>query len=312
MNFFDSYRSVLFTMAAHNGGLGQGGLLISHPDIFLEAKGAFFAYPVEEGAAITALSGIDLAVRRGEYVALIGPNGSGKTTLLKLFNALLKPSAGEVLVGGLSTAGECNLPAIRRQCGMIFQNPDNQLVATTVEEDVAFGLENQALPPLEIRSRVAEALQLLGLSELAQHPPHLLSGGEKQRVAIAGILAMRPRCLLMDEPTAMLDPGGQREVLDAVHRLNREQGITVIHVTHFPAEAALAGRVVILDRGRVAAQGPPVEVLTDLPLLHELGLSGTVVTELAALLREDGLKLPRELLHGRELIEHLCSSRLKI
>ncbi len=286
--------------------------MISHPEIILEAKGVHFAYPGEAGEAAAALSGIELAVRRGEYVALIGPNGSGKTTLLKHFNALLKPSAGEVLVGGLSTAAESNLPAIRRQCGMIFQNPDNQLVATTVEEDVAFGLENQALPPAEIRGRVSEALRLLGLSELAQHPPHLLSGGEKQRVAIAGILAMRPRCLLMDEPTAMLDPGGQSEVLDCVRRLNREQGITVIHVTHCPAEAARAGRVVILDRGRVAAQGPPAEVLTDLPLLHGLGLSGTAATELAALLREDGFKLPRELLHGWELIEHLCSSGPKI
>jgi energy-coupling factor transport system ATP-binding protein len=286
------------------------GLTIENHETILEAKGVRFVYPGdgEDNAGVEALAGIDLAIRQGEYVALIGPNGSGKTTLLKHFNALLKPSAGAVLVGGLNTADEANLPAIRRQCGMIFQNPDNQLVATTVEEDVAFGLENYALPPAEIRRRVAESLHLLGLSELAQHPPHLLSGGEKQRVAIAGILAMRPRCLLMDEPTAMLDPGGQKEVLETVRRLNSGTGITVLHVTHFPAEAALAGRVVIMHRGRVAAQGPPARVLTDLPLLHGLGLRGTVAAELAALLREDGLRLSRELLHDWELIEQLCSS----
>lgn len=241
-------------------------------------------------------------------MAVIGPNGSGKTTLLKHFNALLTPAAGEVLVGGLSTSTEENLTEIRRRCGMIFQNPDNQLVATTVEEDVAFGLENQALPPEEIRNRVSEVMELLGLSGLAQHPPHLLSGGEKQRVAIAGILAMRPRCLLMDEPTAMLDPAGKEEVLTMVRRLNREQGITVVHVTHFPEEAAQAGRVLVLHRGRLVEDGPPSRVMTGLSFLHRLGLRGTLGTELAALLREDGFVLPPGLLHSWELVESLCSS----
>lgn len=276
--------------------------------VILEAREVKYSYPESGGDAAPALDGISLTVARGEYVAIIGPNGSGKTTLLKHFNALLKPSAGEVLVGGLSTAGEENLAEIRRMCGMIFQNPDNQLVATTVEEDVAFGLENLTLPPAEIRVRVDEVLRLLDLAELARHPPHLLSGGEKQRTAIAGVLAMRPLCLLMDEPTAMLDPAGKREVLEAVHRLNREQGVSVLHVTHFPGEAAQAGRVVVLNRGVVVADGPPARVLADLSLLHALGLRGTAAAELAALLRADGFNLPAGLVHDRELVEEICSS----
>lgn len=276
--------------------------------VILEAREVKYSYPESGGDAAPALDGISLTVARGDYVAIIGPNGSGKTTLLKHFNALLKPSAGEVLVGGLSTAGEENLAEIRRMCGMIFQNPDNQLVATTVEEDVAFGLENLTLPPAEIRVRVDEVLRLLDLAELARHPPHLLSGGEKQRTAIAGVLAMRPLCLLMDEPTAMLDPAGKREVLEAVHRLNREQGVSVLHVTHFPGEAAQAGRVVVLNRGVVVADGPPARVLADLSLLHALGLRGTAAAELAALLRADGFNLPAGLVHDRELVEEICSS----
>lgn len=276
--------------------------------VVLEAREVEYSYPESGGDAAPALAGISLTVARGEYVAVIGPNGSGKTTLLKHFNALLKPSSGEVLVGGLSTAGEENLAEIRRMCGMIFQNPDNQLVATTVEEDVAFGLENLALPSAEIRARVDEALRLLELADLARHPPHLLSGGEKQRTAIAGVLAMRPLCLLMDEPTAMLDPAGKREVLETVHRLNREQGVSVLHVTHFPDEAARAGRVVVLHRGGVVADGPPARVLADLSLLHALGLRGTAAAELAALLRADGFDLPAVLVHDRELVEEICSS----
>lgn len=257
----------------------------------------------EEGTP--ALEGIDLVINRGEYVALVGANGSGKTTLLKHFNALLTPTRGEVLVGGLSTALEENYPAIRRQCGMIFQNPDNQIVATTVEEDVAFGLENYAVEPGEMRHRVAETLKLLGLSDLARRPPHHLSGGQKQRVAIAGILALQPSCILMDEPTAMLDRSGRREVLSTVTRLNRDAGITVIHVTHFPDEAALAKRVLVLHRGRIAADGPPEEVLSNLDLLHTLGLEGTPAAEAAALLRAGGLALPPHTYRLEELLDYL-------
>lgn len=281
--------------------------MVGRPEIIIETKAVDFSYPGEEDGSFPALSGIDMAVKRGEYLALIGPNGSGKTTLLKLFNALLTPTSGEVLVEGFSTIDEENLPWIRRRCGMIFQNPDNQLVATTVEEDVAFGLENLALPPNEIRLKVAEVARLLGLEGLLKQPPHMLSGGEKQRVAIAGVLAMQPACILMDEPTAMLDPAGRRDVNKTVHELNRSRGLAVVHVTHFPEEAAAADRVIILNQGRLTAEGPPREVLTDLKTLHKLGLQGTAAIELASLLRNDGLNLPPQLLHSRELVESLCS-----
>lgn len=288
----------------------RGVQTINAAEKMLEVKGVSFEYPGERQPT-AAIKEVNLAVGEGEYVALIGPNGSGKTTLLKLFNALLLPTAGEVLVGGLSTSRQENLPSIRRACGMIFPNPDNHLVATTVEEDIAFGLENAAIPPEEIRAKVDEVLALLELRELASYPPHLLSGGQKQRVAIAGLLAMSPRCLLMDEPTAMLDPAGRREVLHTVHTLNREMKVTVIHVTHDPEEAALAGRVLLLDRGILIKDGTPASVQSDLSLLHRLGLRGTMAAELAALLRQDGLALPRELLHGRELVDFLCESSWK-
>lgn len=276
------------------------------PSILLETKKLSFTYPGQPESAPPALVEIDLQVYAGEYIALIGANGSGKTTLLKQFNALLRPTAGEVFVANASTADEEVVPEIRSLCGMIFQNPDNQIVGATVEEDVAFALENQAVPPAEIRRRVAAALDLLGISHLAGFPPHLLSGGEKQKVALAGLLAAGPRCLLLDEPTAALDPAGQAVLIETVHRLNREEGITVIHITHFPEEAALAGRVLLLDRGRLLKEGPPAEILTDLPLLRRLGLRTTAAGELAALLREDGFPLPEGILHDRELAEQLC------
>jgi energy-coupling factor transport system ATP-binding protein len=274
----------------------------------IEARALVYRYSGEGQDSIPAVCGIDLTVRRGEYLALIGPNGSGKTTLLKLFNALLAPSTGEVLVEGISTFEEDKLPLIRRTCGMIFQNPDNQIVATTVEEDIAFGLENLALPSPEIKKRVAQVAALLGLEKLLQKSPHMLSGGEKQRVAIGGVLAMQPLCILMDEPTAMLDPGGRSDVLKTVQMLNREQGLAVVHVTHCPEEAASADRVVVLNQGGLIREGPPEEILTDLSFLHKLGLEGTAAAELAALLREDGFRLPARLLHRQELIDSLCTS----
>lgn len=283
----------------------------------LQARGLSFQYPPDAPApgkkgkdkAPFVLAGIDLEIAAGEYVAIIGANGSGKTTLLKHFNALLLPTRGEVLVGGLSTAREDDRPAIRRRCGMIFQNPDNQLVATTVEEDIAFGLENYAVEPGEMRRRVGAAMRLLDLTPLAHRPPHHLSGGQKQRVAIAGVLALQPSCLLMDEPTAMLDHRGRREVLAAVNRLNREMGLTIVHVTHFPEEAALAGRVLVLHRGRVVVDGPPDEVLSSLPLLHSLGLEGTPAAEIAAPLRQYGLALPPYLYRLDDLIACLSHAR---
>lgn len=281
----------------------------SQPEIIIEAKAVDYHYAgEEEGSSYPALAGLDLQIREGEYIALIGSNGSGKTTLLKLFNALLVPSNGEVLVEGISTVEPDHVPHIHRTCGMIFQNPDNQLVATTVEEDIAFGLENLALPSAEIRQRVTTVAQRLGLEHLLLHPPHLLSGGEKQRVAIAGVLVMHPKCILMDEPTAMLDPAGRREVLETVADLNKREGLAVVHVTHFPEEAARAGRVIVLDGGTIVGDGTPQEILTNLKLLHRHSLQGTAAVELASVLRGDGFDLPLQTLDNRELVKSICSS----
>lgn len=277
----------------------------------IEARAASFHYPGEEGDSSPALTGIDLTVWRGEYVVLIGPNGSGKTTLLKMFNALLLPTSGIVLVDGVNTAEDDAAATVRRTCGMVFQNPDNQLVAATVEEDIAFGLENRAIPPSELKVKVRAVSKALGLETLMKQPPHLLSGGEKQRVAIAGILAMEPLCMLMDEPTAMLDPGARASVIATVQRLNRDLKLGVVHVTHSPGEAAMADRIVVLDRGRVVSEGPPAMILSNLELLHRIGLQGTVASELAALLRGDGFVLPDRIIHSRELVDSLCLSEWK-
>lgn len=285
--------------------------MTSRSQVMIEAKNLAYYYRGEDDKPFPALSGINLAVHRGEYLALVGPNGSGKTTLLKLFNALLAPSEGEVLVEGISTVDEEKISEVRRYCGMIFQNPDNQLVATTVEEDIAFGLENLALPSAEIQKRVSETASLLGLEHLLRQPPHLLSGGEKQRVAIAGVLAMQPHCILMDEPTAMLDPAGSRDVIDTVRELNRKFNLAVVHVTHFPEEAACADRVIVLSQGEIVSQGRPEEVLSATFLLHSLGLKGTAAAELAALLRKDGFELPPQLIYSRELVSSLCSLERK-
>lgn len=272
----------------------------------LETKKLTFVYPEQPKGSPPALDKIDLKIDEGEHIALMGANGSGKSTLLKQLNALLLPTAGEVLVKGLSTAMEEHKTQIRALCGMIFQNPDNQIVGTTVEEDVAFGLENRAVAPPEIRRRVSAALKLLGIAHLGSSPPHLLSGGEKQRVALAGLLALKPRCLLLDEPTAMLDPAGQALFLETVRRLNREEGITVIQATHHPEEAVPADQILILEKGCLLKEGPPSEILTDLPLLRSLGLGTTAAGELAYLLRRDGMPLPRGIVDNGELARQIC------
>lgn len=254
---------------------------------------------------VVALAGLELEVRRGEMVAVIGPNGSGKSSLARHCNALLLPTEGEVRVKGMDTRDPRYLWDIRRTVGMVFQNPDNQLVATVVEEDVAFGPENLGLPPAEIRRRVDEALEAVELTALATREPHHLSGGQKQRVAIAGILAMRPECLVLDEPTAMLDPASRREVMRTLRKLNAE-GITVILITHYMEEAAEADRVIVLDRGQVALQGSPREVFAQVERLRELDLSVPEITELAHLLRQDGFDLPPGVLTAGELVEALC------
>ena len=246
------------------------------------------------------LQGVDLEVKKGSFVALLGHNGCGKSTLAKHFNALLLPSGGRVLVDGLDTAAAENTYPVRRMVGMVLQNPDNQLVSTIVEEDVAFGPENLGLPPETIRERVDEALRAVDMWEYRDHSPHKLSGGQKQRIAIAGVLAMHPDCIVLDEPTAMLDPRGRREVLDTVCRLNREQGMTVVLITHYMEEAAMADRVVVMDEGKVLTDGTPQVVFANGDLLRSVGLDVPQPTALCAALRARGVDLPSDILTPEE------------
>ncbi|HEY6102279.1 MAG TPA: energy-coupling factor transporter ATPase [bacterium] len=249
---------------------------------------------------VVALDGISLTVERGEFLAIVGGNGSGKSTLAKHLNALLLPTSGEVWVDGLDTRNRAAVWDIRQRVGMVFQNPDNQLVATVVEEDVAFGPENLGVPPVEIALRVEAALQAVDMAEYRRHAPHLLSGGQKQRVAIAGVLAMRPQCLVLDEATTMLDPEGRREVLETVRRLNAS-GVTVINITHTMEEAALARRIVALQGGRIGLQGPPTAVFAQPGMLEGMGLTLPVIPALARALRQDGVPLPDGILSADEL-----------
>jgi energy-coupling factor transport system ATP-binding protein len=251
------------------------------------------------------LDDIDLNIERGEFVAILGHNGSGKSTLAKHFNAMLLPSGGRVLVSGRDTADQNELYEIRRMVGMVLQNPDNQIVSTIVEEDVAFGPENLGVEPSEIRRRVDEALKAVGMLEYREHAPHKLSGGQKQRVAIAGVLAMQPECIVLDEPTSMLDPQGRKEVLDTISRLNRERGITIVLITHFMEEAVLADRVVVLENGRILLQGPPREVFSDIERLRQVGLDVPQPAELCHQLRRAGVPLPEDVLTAEECVEAL-------
>lgn len=266
-----------------------------------------FAYPAAHQEQLRlALNGVSLTVRRGEFVAVLGMNGSGKSTLARHLNALLLPREGSVLVDGMDTRAAEHLWQIRDRVGMVFQNPDNQIVAAVVEEDVAFGPENQGCPPDEIRRRVAEALEAVGMSHMRERAPHLLSGGQKQRVGIAGALALRPACLVLDEPTAMLDPSGRAEVVEVVQRLNRELGMGVIWITHFMEEAALADRVVVMAEGKVQLEGPPRQVFTQPARLRELRLDVPPAVAAAERLRTQGLALPASILTMEELVDALC------
>jgi energy-coupling factor transport system ATP-binding protein len=264
------------------------------------------AYRLGGGEHVAALQGVDLAIEAGEFVALVGPNGSGKSTLARHLNALLLPAAGQVWVDGMLTSDPRHLWEIRRRVGMVFQNPDNQLVASTVEEDVAFGPENQGLSPAEIRERVDKALAVAGLQDYGAHPPHRLSGGQKQLLAIAGALAARPACVVLDEPASMLDPPGRRQVLAAVRRLNAREGITVVLVTQSMEEAAVAGRVLAMHEGRIVMDGTPEEVFEQEGRLRSLGLEPPLAVEVAHRLRERGLRLPAGLLTVDALVEALC------
>ena len=252
-----------------------------------------YTYPGDE---FETLHGIDLEIKEGSFVAVLGHNGSGKSTLAKLMNAILLPSSGKVYVDGIDTSDEARLLDVRRTVGMVFQNPDNQIVANVVEDDVAFAPENLGVEPAEIRRRVDEALRTVGMYEYRLHAPHLLSGGQKQRVAIAGVLAMQPRCVVLDEPTAMLDPVGRREVVATVTRLCREKGMTVMLITHHMAECIGADRLIVMSEGRIVADGTPREVFSRAELLRSEGLAVPATTELIYELRRDGFELPLDAL----------------
>jgi energy-coupling factor transport system ATP-binding protein len=264
-----------------------------------------------------ALDGIDLTVLKGQMIVILGHNGSGKSTFAKMLNALLKPTSGSLWVDGIDTQDDENLWTVRQTAGMIFQNPDNQMIASIVEEDVAFGPENLGVDPADIRKRVDESLQAVGMEEYAQSSPTHMSGGQKQRIAIAGILAMKPELIVLDEPTAMLDPRGRREVMRTLKRLNQEEKITIIHITHYMEEAVMADWLYVIDQGKIALAGTPREVFSQVDKMRSLGLDVPPVTELAhelqdpkilELLQKKGIAVPKDVLSVEEMVEALCRS----
>ncbi|WP_209344832.1 energy-coupling factor transporter ATPase [Flavonifractor sp. AGMB03687] len=271
----------------------------------LETKDLHFRYDEEEGPSPVVLDGVDLQIEEGTFVAVLGHNGSGKSTLAKHMNAILLPSGGKVYVNGMDTADEDKLLDIRRTVGMVFQNPDNQIVANVVEEDVAFAPENLGVEPSEIRRRVDDALKAVGMYEYREHAPHLLSGGQKQRVAIAGVIAMQPRCIVLDEPTAMLDPIGRAEVLKTIKQLNRTSGVTVVLITHHMDEAAQADRLVVMSKGKVIADGAPGAVFQQVEELKAVGLTVPETTELLWELRKAGLDVSLDALSDEECAQEL-------
>ena len=264
-----------------------------------------FSYTTAEGVAPVVLDGVTLGIEEGSFVAVLGHNGSGKSTLAKHMNAILLPSGGTVYVDGIDTADDERLMDIRRTVGMVFQNPDNQIVANVVEEDVAFAPENLGVPPEEIRRRVDDALKAVGMYEFREHAPHLLSGGQKQRIAIAGVIAMQPRCIVLDEPTAMLDPIGRADVLRTIKTLNRERGVTVVLITHHMDEAAQADRLVVMAKGKVVADGTPKEVFSDVEGLKAVGLTVPQTTQLLWELRQAGWDVPLDTLSDEECAQTL-------
>lgn len=272
----------------------------------ISIKNLSFKYDYEDENAIQILKDINLEIKEGEFLALLGHNGSGKSTLAKLINGLLLPGQGDVLVDGMNTKDEDEIWDIRRTAGMVFQNPDNQLVATIVEDEVAFGPENMGVEPSEIRRRVDKALEDVGMSDYKKNAPHLLSGGQKQRVAIAGILAMSPKYIILDEPTAMLDPSGRREVIDTLVKLNKEEGKTIILITHYMEEAAISDRVVVMEDGNMVLSGTPREVFSQVDKIKGLGLDVPQVTELAYELKKDGLEISTEVLNIEEMVKEIC------
>ena len=274
----------------------------------IDTKELTFSYPADEGDfSLPVFEKLNLSIDAGSFVAILGHNGCGKSTLAKQFNAVLLPEGGSVYVFGMDTADEDLLLDIRRTVGMVFQNPDNQMVANVVEEDVAFAPENLGVEPAEIRRRVDEALKTVGMYEFRMHAPHLLSGGQKQRIAIAGVIAMRPKCIVLDEPTAMLDPHGREEVISTIERLNKESGITVILITHHMTEACRADRVIVMQEGKILTDGSPKEVFSQVELLRSADLTVPATTGLLYELNKAGCKLPLDALSTEECAQALCA-----
>lgn len=272
----------------------------------IQIKKLSFCYENEEGDKYKAIDDFSLNIKKGEFVVIIGHNGSGKSTLSKNMNAILKPTEGNIIVNGMNTKDADKMWDIRQTAGMVFQNPDNQIVATIVEEDVAFGPENLGIDPAEIRRRVEESLKSVGMYEFKDRQPHLLSGGQKQRVAIAGIIAMKPECIIFDEATAMLDPSGRKEVMKTIKKLNKEENITAIHITHFMEEAVEADRVIVMEKGKKVLEGTPREVFKEIDRLKKIGLDVPCMTEISHMLNKEGLKIREDILTVDEMVNELC------
>lgn len=272
-------------------------------EIMIKANNLTYEYKNNEEQSNIALNNVNLEVKKGEFVVILGHNGSGKSTLAKHINALLLPTQGNLYVKGMDTLDEEKLWDIRSTAGMVFQNPDNQLVATIVEEDVAFGPENQGIEPEQIRERVDKALEIVEMTKYKEHAPHLLSGGQKQRIAIAGVLAMNPECIILDEPTAMLDPSGRIEVMETIKKLNREEGKTIVHITHYMDEAVDADRIVVMEQGEIVLEGTPKQVFSQVDKMKSFGLDIPQVTELSYKLRNRGIDIPTNILTVEEMVK---------
>jgi energy-coupling factor transport system ATP-binding protein len=272
----------------------------------------YIQYDGEQAEKFRALDGVDIAIDKGSFVAILGHNGSGKSTLAKHMNALIKPTEGTLWVKGLDTSDDENVWNIRQTAGMVFQNPDNQIIATIVEEDVAFGPENMGVEPTQIRKRVDTALETVGMTEYMNHSPSLLSGGQKQRIAIAGVLAMKPDCIILDEPTAMLDPRGRKEVIDTIYKLNKEEHITIILITHYMEETINADKVIVMDSGKILTEGTPKQIFSQVEKIKAIGLDVPQVTEVAYNLTKQGIDLPNDILSIEEMVGAICQYKSKI
>lgn len=275
-------------------------------EVLFDIRHVSHTFETEEGKTFDALKDVTAQIKKGEFTAIIGTNGSGKSTLARHLNALLLPTEGELIVEGMRTSDAGRVWDIRQKVGMVFQNPDNQLVAAVVEEDVAFGPENLGVPPEEIRERVDLALEKVGMTSYRKQAPSMLSGGQKQRVAIAGVLAMKPDCIVLDEPTAMLDPKGRKEVMDTIHELNKKEGITIVLITHFMEEAVTADHILVIDRGVLKMEGTPREIFSQADRVTEIGLDVPVPADLARRLRKKGMAVSERCMTDEELGEALC------